>query len=99
MDRYYADMAKKVIIDVDPGIDDAIALAIALFDPRLEVLAGNIRMRMVNDSGDSSYQCDQEGSNEGNTRTKRHGQKTSEDGCVVTPNAMRRQPLKLTHLL
>ena len=39
MDRYYADMAKKVIIDVDPGIDDAIALAIALFDPRLEVLA------------------------------------------------------------
>ncbi|MDA7938761.1 nucleoside hydrolase, partial [Pirellulales bacterium] len=39
MERYHADMAKKVIIDVDPGIDDAIALAIALFDPRLEVLA------------------------------------------------------------
>ena len=32
-------MAKKVIIDVDPGIDDAIALAIALFDPDLDVLA------------------------------------------------------------
>ena len=32
-------MAKKVIIDVDPGIDDAIALAIALFDPGLDVLA------------------------------------------------------------
>jgi len=32
-------MAKKVIIDVDPGIDDAIALAIALFDPSLDVLA------------------------------------------------------------
>ena len=28
-------MAKKVIIDVDPGIDDALALAIALFDPCL----------------------------------------------------------------
>lgn len=32
-------MARKVIIDCDPGIDDAIALAMALFDPRLEVLA------------------------------------------------------------
>mgnify|MGYP002045541542 CR=1 FL=1 len=32
-------MAKKVIIDVDPGIDDALALAIALFDPGLDVLA------------------------------------------------------------
>jgi len=28
-----------VIIDVDPGIDDAVALAMALFDPRLEVVA------------------------------------------------------------
>ncbi len=32
-------MARKVIIDCDPGIDDAVALTIALFDPRLEVLA------------------------------------------------------------
>ena len=32
-------MARKVIIDCDPGIDDAVALAMALFDPRLEVLA------------------------------------------------------------
>ena len=32
-------MAKKVILDVDPGIDDAVALCAALFDPRLEVLA------------------------------------------------------------
>lgn len=32
-------MAKKVIIDCDPGIDDAVALTMALFDPRLEVLA------------------------------------------------------------
>ena len=32
-------MAKKVIIDCDPGIDDAAALAMALFDPRFEVLA------------------------------------------------------------
>ena len=30
---------RKVIIDVDPGIDDAVALAMALFDPRLEVVA------------------------------------------------------------
>lgn len=30
---------RKLIIDCDPGIDDAIALAMALFDPRLEVLA------------------------------------------------------------
>ena len=32
-------MARKVIIDCDPGIDDAVALALALFDPRLEVVA------------------------------------------------------------
>lgn len=32
-------MARKVIIDCDPGIDDAVALAVALFDPRLEVVA------------------------------------------------------------
>jgi inosine-uridine nucleoside N-ribohydrolase len=32
-------MARKVIIDTDPGIDDAVALTMALFDPRLEVVA------------------------------------------------------------
>jgi inosine-uridine nucleoside N-ribohydrolase len=34
-------MARKVIIDCDPGIDDALALTLALFDPRLEVVAVN----------------------------------------------------------
>lgn len=32
-------MARKIILDCDPGIDDAVALALALFDTRLEVLA------------------------------------------------------------
>lgn len=32
-------MPKRIIIDCDPGIDDAIALTIALFDPRVEVMA------------------------------------------------------------
>jgi non-specific riboncleoside hydrolase len=32
-------MPRKVIIDCDPGIDDAVALIMALFDPRLEVVA------------------------------------------------------------
>ena len=32
-------MPRKVILDLDPGIDDAVALTMALFDPRLEVLA------------------------------------------------------------
>lgn len=32
-------MPRKIIIDCDPGIDDALALAMALFDPRLDVLA------------------------------------------------------------
>jgi inosine-uridine nucleoside N-ribohydrolase len=32
-------MTRKIIIDCDPGIDDALAIAMALFDPRLEVLA------------------------------------------------------------
>jgi len=30
---------RKIILDVDPGIDDALALTIALFDPRVEVVA------------------------------------------------------------
>src|SRR5580698_7151621 len=32
-------MARKVILDVDPGIDDALAVVLALFDPGLEVVA------------------------------------------------------------
>ncbi len=32
-------MVRKILIDCDPGIDDAVALCMALFDPRLEVLA------------------------------------------------------------
>ena len=32
-------MARKVIIDADPGIDDAVAITLALFDPDLEVVA------------------------------------------------------------
>lgn len=32
-------MTKKVILDMDPGIDDAIALCVALFEPSLEVVA------------------------------------------------------------
>jgi len=30
---------RKIILDADPGIDDALALTIALFDPRVEVVA------------------------------------------------------------
>ena len=30
---------RKLIIDCDPGIDDAVALVLAMFDPRLEVVA------------------------------------------------------------
>ncbi len=32
-------MSKKVILDVDPGVDDAMALCMALFAPQLEVVA------------------------------------------------------------
>ena len=32
-------MSRKVIIDCDPGIDDAVALCLAFFDPSLDVLA------------------------------------------------------------
>ena len=32
-------MARKVIIDCDPGIDDAVAISMALFDPRIDVVA------------------------------------------------------------
>ncbi|REK15948.1 MAG: nucleoside hydrolase [Planctomycetota bacterium] len=32
-------MTKKLLLDVDPGIDDAVALCLALFDPQIEVVA------------------------------------------------------------
>ena len=32
-------LTKKILLDVDPGIDDAVALSMALFDPQLEVVA------------------------------------------------------------
>lgn len=46
-------MARKVIIDCDPGIDDAVALTLALFDPRLEIVActatgGNVPVDQTN---------------------------------------------------
>ncbi|MEY4180173.1 MAG: hypothetical protein RLY70_3747 [Planctomycetota bacterium] len=41
-------MARKVIIDADPGIDDAVALALALFDPALEVVAVTATAGVVN---------------------------------------------------
>ena len=46
-------MARKLIIDCDPGIDDAVALTMALFDPRLEVVAttatgGNVPVEQTN---------------------------------------------------
>lgn len=44
--------SRKVIIDTDPGIDDAIAIAIALFDSKLDVqlfttVAGNVSVEKV----------------------------------------------------
>lgn len=46
-------MTRKVIIDCDPGIDDVVALTMALFDPRLEVVAltatgGNVPAEQAN---------------------------------------------------
>jgi len=32
-------MPRKVILDVDPGVDDAVAIAVALAEPNLEVVA------------------------------------------------------------
>ena len=32
-------LTKKILLDVDPGIDDAVALCMALFDPQVEVVA------------------------------------------------------------
>lgn len=32
-------MTRKIILDCDPGIDDAVAITMALFDPRLDVVA------------------------------------------------------------
>ncbi|MCH8047151.1 MAG: nucleoside hydrolase [Planctomycetes bacterium] len=45
-------MARKLIIDTDPGIDDAVALTLALFDPKLDVVAvtavgGNVPPEMA----------------------------------------------------
>jgi len=45
-------MQKKVILDVDPGIDDAMAMCMAMFDPQVEVVAvtavgGNVPPQMA----------------------------------------------------
>jgi inosine-uridine nucleoside N-ribohydrolase len=45
-------VTKKVLLDVDPGIDDAVAMCLALFDPQLEVVAvtavgGNVPPEMA----------------------------------------------------
>ena len=32
-------MARKVLLDVDPGIDDALAMCLAFFEPELDVVA------------------------------------------------------------
>jgi purine nucleosidase len=45
-------MSRKVLIDCDPGIADAVAVCLALFDPRLEVLAitataGNVQAQQA----------------------------------------------------
>ncbi|TWT87298.1 Pyrimidine-specific ribonucleoside hydrolase RihA [Pseudobythopirellula maris] len=45
-------MTRKVILDIDPGVDDAVALCVALADPRLEVVAvtatgGNVDARQA----------------------------------------------------
>lgn len=46
-------MSRKVIIDCDPGIDDAVALMVALFDPRLDVVAVTSTAGTVN--ADQAY--------------------------------------------
>ena len=34
-----------LIIDTDPGIDDAVAIALAVFNPRFDVQTGEVRNR------------------------------------------------------
>ncbi|MEX0794037.1 MAG: nucleoside hydrolase [Pirellulaceae bacterium] len=55
-------MPRKVIIDCDPGIDDAISLMIALFDPRLEVVAitstaGNVNAERASENLQALIEC------------------------------------------
>ncbi|MDO4586404.1 MAG: nucleoside hydrolase [Planctomycetia bacterium] len=39
MPGFMENAPRKVILDVDPGIDDALTLCLALFDPKIEVVA------------------------------------------------------------
>jgi purine nucleosidase len=50
-------MSRKIIIDTDPGIDDAVALTNALFDPRLDVLAITATAGTVTASQATSNVC------------------------------------------
>ena len=52
-------MTRKLIIDCDPGIDDAVALTLALFDPRLEVLAATATGVSSFVAGSESYPIDE----------------------------------------
>ena len=55
-------MPRKVIIDCDPGIDDAIDLAVALFDPSLEIAAitataGNVSAERASQNVQALIEC------------------------------------------
>mgnify|MGYP002653422888 CR=1 FL=1 len=52
-------MAQKIIIDTDPGQDDALAILLALASPELEVLglttvAGNVPLALTTEPADDT---------------------------------------------
>jgi hypothetical protein len=52
-DRAAAAMARRIILDVDTGVDDAVAIVFAVLDPRIELVAVTWCVRVTSRAGTS----------------------------------------------
>ena len=50
-------MAKKIILDCDPGHDDALAMTMAVASPKIDLFSGH-HLGGEPDSGQNAEQCD-----------------------------------------
>jgi inosine-uridine nucleoside N-ribohydrolase len=48
-----AAMARRIILDVDTGVDDAVAIVFAVLDPRIELVAVTWCVRVTSRAGTS----------------------------------------------
>ena len=69
-------MAEKIILDCDPGIDDALAIAFAVGSPDLDVrgittVAGNVGLDLTTSNAQRVCEFDRRGGHPGHPRQPR----------------------------